>query len=78
MLMYVGISDFTSGSYPFIIPVDHIQTTASISITDDDMIELPRETFSVSLSIQPQPRLTVGISEATITIIDDDRKLSYI
>lgn len=58
--------------YPFTILEDQVQTTISIPITDDQTVEILREQFSLSLSVRPQPGLSLDISETSITIVDDD------
>ena len=51
------------------------ETIVQISIVDDDVVEQLQEQFSVSLSLQSQLGLSLGnISEATVTIVDDDGK----
>ena len=70
-------SDFTGGEYPFTIQPAEQQTTISIPITDDITVdditvEQLQEQFSVSLSVQPQPGVTLGNSEASVTIEDND------
>ena len=65
-------SDFTGGTYSYTIPANEQQTTVSIPILDDNIVEQLREQFSISLSVQPQPGLNLGNSQTSVTIVDDD------
>ena len=71
-LIPVEFADFTGGEYSFTIQPEEQQTTISIPITDDFTVEELREQFSVSLSLQPQTGVTLGNSEASVTIVDND------
>lgn len=53
------------------------QVTIPIRIIDDATVEELREQFSVSVSFQAQPGLSLGNSQGTITIIDNDGNLVY-
>lgn len=75
-LLHTAMADFTSGMYPFTIREDEVQTAISIPITDDQTVE-QKEQFSVSLSLQPQPGLSLDISDASITIVDDDGMICF-
>ena len=70
------MTDFTGGEYVFTIEADEQETTVRIPITDDQVVEQLREQFSVSLSLQPQSGLNTGISQASVTIVDDDGEIS--
>ena len=68
----LGSSDFTGGTYSYTILPNQQDTTVSIPILDDNIVERLREQFTISLSVQPQPGLNLGNSETSVTIIDDD------
>ena len=65
-------TDFTGGEYSFTLQPAEQQTTISIPIIDDLTVEQLQEQFSVSLSVQPQPGVMLGNSEASVTIEDND------
>ena len=72
LFYHPGATDFTSGTYTYTILPNQQETTVSIPITDYQTVEQLREQFSISLSVQPQPGLNLGNSEASVTIVDDD------
>ena len=63
------------GDYPFTLQPSEQQTTVRIPIFNDEIVEQLREDFSLNLSIQPQSRLTVGNSQTSVSIIDDDGRV---
>ena len=69
---YAASSDFNGTKYPFTISPSEEQAFIIIPITDDNTVEKLLEQFPVSLSIQPQPGLLLGDSQASVTIVDDD------
>ena len=70
----LGSSDFTGGTYSYTIPSNQQEATVSIPILDDVTVEQLREQFSVDISLEPQPGLSLGNSQGVVTIIDDDGK----
>ena len=68
-------TDFTGGVYSFTLQPAEQQTTISILITDDITVEQSEEQFSVSLSVQPQTGVSIGNSEVSVTIVDNDSEL---
>ena len=71
-------TDFTGGEYSFTLQPAEQQTTISIPIIDDLTVEQLQEQFSVSLSVQPQPGVTLGNSEASVTIEDNDSESEFV
>ena len=64
--------DFTGGDQPFTIQPGETQTTVRVVILNDETVEQLREEFSLILSVQSQPGLSLGNSQTSISIIDDD------
>ena len=67
--------DYTSGPYPVLFRAGETSVTFDVPITDDRILE-GNENFMLTID---QPSLPTGInhgdpSEATVTIVDDDRK----
>jgi len=52
-------------------PTKH-QTYIPIPVIYDTAVEQPQEHFLVSLSLQPQPGVTLGTSEASVIIMNND------
>lgn len=48
------------------------QVTIPISIIDDAMVEQLREQFLMTISLQPQPGVSLGNSQGSVTIVDND------
>lgn len=71
-------SDYEHGVYQFVIQPMQQQVTIPIRIIDDATVEELREQFSVSVSFQAQPGLSLGNSQGTITIIDNDGNLVHL
>lgn len=46
--------------------------TVTIPIINDETVEQLREQFSISLIVEAQPGLSVGNSQTSVTIVDDD------
>lgn len=74
----VGSTDFIGGTYSFTILPSEQDKTVSIPIIDDQIVEQLRERFTISLSVEMQPGLSVGNSLTSIIIVDDDGKLHEI
>ena len=71
--------DYSGGDYPVIFRAGSTKESFSISITDDDNVELD-ETFFLILMI-PQPAQDIGVMRgvpfmATVTIMNDERECS--
>lgn len=64
--------------YQFVIQPMQQQVTIPITIIDDATVEELREQFLVSISFQSQPGLSLGNSQGSITIIDNDGNLESI
>ena len=73
--LFLESTDFIGGAYSFTLQPAEQQTTISIPITDDITVEQSEEQFSVSLSVQPQTGVSIGNSEASVTIVDNDSEL---
>ena len=69
---FLTVSDYNDGVYQFEIPPEQQDVTISIPITDDTTVEPLREQFSISISLQPQSGLSLGDSQGSVTIVDND------
>jgi len=72
LLMLIASTDFSAKTYSFMIRPTEQQTYIPIPIIDDTAVEQPQENFLVSLSLQPQSGVTLGTSEASVIIMDND------
>ena len=67
--------DYTSGPYTVTIPAGSTTATFDVPITDDMILE-ELENFMLTINSSLPDGVTRGTpSEATVTIVDDDRKL---
>ena len=68
--------DYMSGPYSVILPTNMTYVTFNISINDDTMSE-QNENFTLTITNTALPSgVTVGYpDQATVTIVNDDRKL---
>ena len=67
--------DYTSGSYNFTIPSGQTTATFNIPINDDNILEIDENFLLIINETALPPDVTRGNpSEATVTIVDDDRK----
>lgn len=66
------MSDYSDGVYQFEILPGQQNVTIPIPITDDTTVEQLREQFSISISLQPQSGLSLGDSQGSVTIMDND------
>ena len=73
-LSYTAL-DYSDGVYQFVIEPREQEVEIPIPITNDVIVEQLREQFSVDISLQPQPGLSLGRSQGVVTIIDDDGKI---
>ena len=67
--------DYTSGPYTVTIPAGQTTATFNVPINDDNILEID-ENFMLTIDASSLPgsiRLSTP-SEATVTIVDDDRK----
>ena len=72
---YVTGTDYDSGPYTAMFPADTTTASLSISITNDNIVEM-NETFS--LTINPSSDVTVvDPDDAVVTIVDDDSEWIY-
>ena len=71
--------DYTSGPYTVTIPTGQTNATFNVPINDDNILE-GNENFmlTIGLSLLPDGVLLGDPNQATVTIVDDDRKLSFI
>ena len=67
--------DYTSGPYTVTFPVGETSVTFDVPINDDSILE-GNETFMLTIDSSSLPSyVTAGDpDEATVTIVDDDRK----
>ena len=72
LIIFIASTDFSRGAYSFMIKPTEQQTYIPIPIIDDTTVEQPQEHFLVSLSLQPQSGVTLGTSEASVIIMDND------
>ena len=69
--------DYNSGPYTITILAGQTTATFNVPINDDDILEID-ENFMLTINSSLPDGITRGTpSEATVTIVDDDRKLSY-
>ena len=67
--------DYTSGPYTVTIPAGQTTATFNIPIINDDILEID-ENLMLTINSSLPDGVTRGTpSEATVTIVDDDRKL---
>lgn len=71
----VGSNDFIGGTYSFTILPNERDVTVSIPIINDQIVEQLRERFTIILSVEMQPGLSVGNNQTSIIIVDDDGML---
>ena len=73
-ILYVG-EDYESGPYNVIIPAEMTSVLFNITIINDDVYE-GNETFNLVVNVSSlSSNFTVGeISQATVTIMNDDGK----
>ena len=72
-------SDYSSGPYPVTIPAGENDVTFSVTITDDDILEMS-ETFNLIIDPSSLPSGVTSSNNTTVTILDQDgeyRQLSY-
>ena len=66
--------DYISGPYTVTFPAGQTTATFNISITGDNVLE-GDENFTLTINETSLPtNVTRGIGEATVNIVDDDRK----
>ena len=70
--------DYGSGPYTVTFPAGTTTVPLDIPINDDDIYEI-NENFTLTINSSSLPTgVTVGNpGQATVTIVDDDRKLIY-
>ena len=67
--------EFSSGAQNATFAAGDTEACATFTILDDDIVLEPEKQFSVTFSIPPEAPMQMGeISEATVTVIDDDSK----
>ena len=70
--------DYTSGQYNVTIPTGQTTAAFNVPIKDDDIYE-ENETFMLTIDSSLPTGVTLGTpSEATVTIMNDDRELIQI
>ena len=68
--------DYTSGPYSVTFPARVTSVPFSISINDDNILE-ENENFTLTINLSLPTGVMVGNpGQATMTIVDNDRKLS--
>ena len=71
---YVDGSDFVFVPHNITFPSESIDNTFSITIQDDDLLEM-NETFNVTLLTIPSSRpISIANGTTTVVIVDNDRK----
>ena len=72
----VGDADYDTGPYVIMFPAEQTSVPFSVSINDDMIVE-GNENFTLTIDPSSLPTgVTVGgAGQATVTIVDDDRKL---
>ena len=67
--------DYERGPYPVVFPVNSLQMSYTILVTDDDILEID-EAFNISINSTSLPLdVFIGnISQAVVVIVDEDRK----
>ena len=67
--------DYTSGPYSFTFPAGVMSVPFNISISDDNILE-DNENFTLTInSSLPIGVMVDNLSQATVTIVDNDSKL---
>ena len=71
--------DYHSGSYSVIFPAGVTLATFRISLTDDNILE-GNENFLLTINETSLPGLLTRShpDEATVTVVDNDCKMSYV
>ena len=69
-------TDFTGGVYSFTIQPNEQETRVRVPILNDEIVEQMREEFSLVLSVQSQPGLSLGNTQTSIYIIDNDGRVT--
>ena len=71
--------DYTSGPYTVTFPAGQTNATFNVPINDDNILE-GNENFMLTInsSLLPDDVLLGDPNQATVTIMDDDHKLSFI
>ena len=69
--------DYTSGPYPITFPAGQTNATFNVPINDDNIFEIDENfILTINPSLLSTRITTVGNSgQATMTIVDNDRKL---
>ena len=72
--------DYQSGPYTAMIPAGSTSASFDVNITDDNIYELPPQTFHLTIAQTSEPFLAILTTRGQITVIivDDDRKLFVI
>ena len=76
MIITVGDMDYGTGPYIIMFPAEQTSVPFSVSINHDMIVE-GNENFTLTIDSSSLPTgITVGDpGQATVTIVDDDRKL---
>ena len=77
--LLVGIEDYIAGAYSAMFHAGTTNAAINIMINDDNIFE-NNENFTLTINSSSLPsNVNVGdVSEAAVTIIDDDRKIMAI
>ena len=70
-------NDFQSLATTLTFPPNTTEQTVSITIIDDDRVEIPDETFSVALLSSSDTRINVVTTPSVITITDNDTEVEW-
>ena len=75
---HISDTDYNTGPYSVTFPAGRTRTSITVTIRDDNVVEV-NENFILSIDQSSLPNnVTIGDrSQATVTILDDDCKLSY-
>ena len=79
LIRYIYIiigGDYTSGPYSVIFPAGRTRAVLDISVINDNILEV-NELFSLAVNSTTLPSNVTSVDQTTITITDNDSKLSY-
>ena len=74
---FTSLNDFEPLTKTLTFPAGTKEQTVSITIIDDQWVEVPYETFSVALLSSIDSRITVETTPSVITITDDDTGVAW-
>ena len=72
---HISDNDYNTGPYSVTFPAGRIRTSLTVTISDDNVVEV-NENFILTIDQSSLPNIG-DLSQATVTILDDDCKFSY-